>query len=65
MCDKYGRPLNEILALPAYELEWATICFSIDDDLRDPKKRKQLLKPIHMYEMNKEDAQAKFRAEFD
>ena len=65
MCDKYARPLSEILALPAYELEWSSICFSIDDDLNDPKKRKKLLAPIPMCEMEIEDAEAKFRAEFE
>ena len=65
MCDKYGRPLSEVLALPAYDLEWATVCFSIDDDLADPKKRKELMKPISMSEMDSKDAEAKFRAEFD
>lgn len=65
MCDKYARPLSEILALPAYELEWASICLSIDDDFNDPKKRKQLLKPVSMSEMKPEDAKAKFRLEFE
>lgn len=65
MCDKYGRPLSEVLALPATDLEWATICFSIDDDMNDPVKRKILLTPISMAEMNPKDARAKMRAEFD
>ncbi len=64
MCDKYGRPLSEILELPAFELEWSAICFSIDDDLKDPKKRKELFTPIPMNEMNNEDAEARFREEF-
>lgn len=65
MCDKYGRPLSEILALPAYELEWSAICFSIDDDVRDPKKRKELFRPIPMSEMKNKDAESKFRSMFD
>lgn len=65
MCDKYSRPLSEILELPAFELEWSAICFSIDDDLKDPKKRKELLSPVPMNEMTNEDAEARFREEFN
>ena len=64
MCDKYGRPLSEILQLPAYELEWSSICFSIDDDLNDPEKRKKLLGDAEKALTNKQK-EAKFRMEFD
>ena len=65
MCDQYGRPLSEILTLPAYDMEWSAICLSIEDDARDPKKRKELFKSMSMAEMDNKDAESRFRAEFD
>lgn len=61
MCDKYGRPLSEILELPGFDLEWASVCFSIDDDLADKDKRKTLLSKPSLAEMSVEDAKSELR----
>lgn len=61
MCDKYRRPLSEILELPGYDLEWASVCFSIDDDLRDPQRRKALYAQPILAELSTNEAKDELR----